>query len=116
MARTPGASTPVAWCTATGTHRTARASAPSTARTTRPAGEPRYVAPPTGREGSGWAPRWSWWAARSLTCALLLVRVDGNRCHAGGRTCGQPGLPLSRERAGIGAPLAPPEPPHGPGH
>src|SRR5260370_10435704 len=116
MARTPGASTPVAWCTATGNHRTARASDAATAPTARPAAEPREVAPPTGREGSGWAPRWSWWAARSLTCALLLVRVDGNRCHAGGRTCGQPGWLLSGERALIGAPLALQEQLPGPAH
>src|SRR5215469_13466846 len=116
MTRTPGASTPVAWCTATGNHRTARASASSTARTARPAGQPRCVAPPLGREGPGWAPRWSWWAARSLTCALLLVRVDGNRCRAGGRTCGQPGWLLPGERALIGAPLALQEQLHGPVH
>src|SRR5258708_23157275 len=116
MTRPRGASTPVAWCTATGDHRTARASASSTARTARPAGEPRYVAPPTGREGPGWAPRWSWWAPRSLTCALLLVRVDGNRCHAGGRTCGQPGWRLSGERAVIGAPRAPQGQLRGPAH
>src|SRR5215472_9061081 len=116
MTRTPGASTPAAWCTAAGNHRTARASASSTARTARPAGEPRYVAPPAVREGSGWAPRWSWWAARSWTCALLLVGVDGNRRHAGGHACGQPGWLLSGERALTGAPLALQEQPHGPAH
>src|SRR5215472_12240714 len=116
MTRTPGASTPAAWCTATGNHRTARASASSTARTVRPAGQPRCVAPPAGREGPGWAPGWSWRAVRSLTCALLLVRVDGNRCHAGGRACGQPGWLLSGERALIGAPLALQEQLHGPVH
>src|SRR5215469_14376784 len=116
MTRTRGASTPAAWCTATGNRRTARASASSTARTARPAGEPRYVAPPPGWEGPGWAPGWSWWAARSLTCALLLVRVEGNRCHAGGRTCGQPGWLPSGERALTGAPLALQEQPRGPAH
>src|SRR6516164_7773846 len=116
MTQTPGASTPAAWCTAAGNHRTARASASSTARTARPAGEPRYVAPPAGRERPGWAPGWSWWAARSLTCALLLVRVDGNWCRAGGRACGQPGWLLSGERALIGAPLALQEQLHGPVH